>query len=897
MQELKTHHELGRQLKLFFFDEKSPGSAFFYPKGAILYNNLMNFFRNEYEKRGYQEVITPNIFDKSLWETSGHWHKYKENMFVIEKHQNHHCENEQVERQFSLKAMNCITGDSIISLSNCTSVRMDQMINPSNNLVLGYDSAKSELVNTNKINFINSGIKDCIEIMLLDGRKLVCTPEHQILTDKGWIEANKLIEKESNIYCGISYPIISQEINNTWEIIIETETEKTKEKEKFTFNMKSYENINKTLAFARLCGIIVTDGSIFKDKKNRYKCEIYTGHNIDLRNIMNDVKLVFGDLYNNTFGKKRNLWRVTLSSKISRLFAKILGYGNRMFVDSSFPEFILDKSLPIDILRQFLSGVFGGDGWAPVLSGNCFTEIYIALSKSKEKLQNLLDYMNKMSELLSRCNITKHNITGPYKNNKGDHYHYRIKINSESINDFAKYIGFSYCCHKAMRLSVVDSYYKLKKNILEQHNNFKNKYIQEIGNNPIENKKKIYERLKKEASETQYIFNEKFSIPSQKYLDTSLRIGSELKHMGGKGFYSPKEYVKEIDAEKIFSTNSYSVEINHELPMFKLKFLTKKNVGKKQVYDISVDNNIQSFVANGIVVHNCPSHCLLFNKMSLSYRDLPIRLADFGVLHRNEVHGALTGLTRVRRFCQDDAHIFCRMSQIEEEIKGVIDFIKYIYDKFEMKFSVGLSTRPEQYIGDLENWNKAEEILKNIISTFDNHHINEGDGAFYGPKLDFTVIDTLNRKHQLATIQLDFNLPERFNLEFKAEEGYERPVMIHRAILGSIERFIAILLESKQGDIPFFVSPRQIAILTVNDSEDLIEYAKEIKKEFNQHHIKYVDYIDDKETISKKILNTEVLHYNYIIVLGKKELKNNTINVRGIGEIKLEDFINKLKID
>lgn len=394
--ELKTHHELGRQLKLFFFDEKSPGSAFFYPKGAILYNNLMNFFRNEYEKRGYQEVITPNIFDKSLWETSGHWHKYKENMFVIEKHQNHHCENEQVERQFSLKAM------------------------------------------------------------------------------------------------------------------------------------------------------------------------------------------------------------------------------------------------------------------------------------------------------------------------------------------------------------------------------------------------------------------------------------------------------------------------------------------------------------------NCPSHCLLFNKMSLSYRDLPIRLADFGVLHRNEVHGALTGLTRVRRFCQDDAHIFCRMSQIEEEIKGVIDFIKYIYDKFEMKFSVGLSTRPEQYIGDIANWNKAEEILKGIISNFENHHINEGDGAFYGPKLDFTVIDTLNRKHQLATIQLDFNLPERFNLEFKAEEGYERPVMIHRAILGSIERFIAILLESKQGDIPFFVSPRQIAILTVNDAEDLVDYANKIKKEFNQHNIKYVDFIDEKETISKKILNTEVLHYNYIVVLGKKELKNNTINVRGMGEIKLEDFIKKI---
>ena len=293
---------------------------------------------------------------------------------------------------------------------------------------------------------------------------------------------------------------------------------------------------------------------------------------------------------------------------------------------------------------------------------------------------------------------------------------------------------------------------------------------------------------------------------------------------------------------------------------------------------------------------NCPSHCILFDKMSLSYRDLPIRLADFGVLHRNEVHGALTGLTRVRRFCQDDAHIFCRISQIEEEIKGVIDFIKYVYDKFEMKFSVGLSTRPEKYIGDLEIWNKAESILKDIITVFDDYHINEGDGAFYGPKLDFTVIDTLNRKHQLATIQLDFNLPERFNLKYKSEDSYERPVMIHRAILGSIERFIAILLESKQGKIPFFVSPRQVAILTINDSEDLVNYAYEIKKKLNDANIKYIDYIDEKETIPKKILNAEILHYNYIIVLGKKELANKTINVRSIGEIKIDDFINKIGI-
>jgi threonyl-tRNA synthetase len=212
-----------------------------------------------------------------------------------------------------------------------------------------------------------------------------------------------------------------------------------------------------------------------------------------------------------------------------------------------------------------------------------------------------------------------------------------------------------------------------------------------------------------------------------------------------------------------------------------------------------------------------------------------------------------------------------------------------------MKFTVGLSTRPEKYIGEITVWDKAENILKSIITKFDEHHINEGDGAFYGPKLDFTVTDSIGRKHQLATIQLDFNLPERFDLQFKSEDSYERPIMIHRAILGSIERFIAILLESKQGNLPLFVSPRQVAILTINDSEDLVNYAKKIKKDFENNGLKEVHYIDDKESIPKKVLNCEVLHYNYIIVLGKKELANNSINVRGIGEIKLDDFIKNLK--
>lgn len=292
---------------------------------------------------------------------------------------------------------------------------------------------------------------------------------------------------------------------------------------------------------------------------------------------------------------------------------------------------------------------------------------------------------------------------------------------------------------------------------------------------------------------------------------------------------------------------------------------------------------------------NCPSHCLMFKHMNLSYRDLPLRLADFGVLHRNEFHGALKGLTRVRKFSQDDAHIFCRMSQIEQEITNTIQFIKFIYDKFNMEFKVGLSTRPEQYIGTIELWDDCEKILNNLlIKNFDKYEINDGDGSFYGPKMDFKVLDSIGREHQLATIQLDFNLPERFKLEFRSEDGYEQPVMIHRAILGSIERFIAILLESGQGNIPLFVSPRQVAILTVNDNKDMLDYALVVKDKLNKSGIKYVDVVSEKDTISKKILNTEVLHYNYIVVIGNKEIKNNTINIRRLGEMSTNEFIKKL---
>lgn len=279
---------------------------------------------------------------------------------------------------------------------------------------------------------------------------------------------------------------------------------------------------------------------------------------------------------------------------------------------------------------------------------------------------------------------------------------------------------------------------------------------------------------------------------------------------------------------------------------------------------------------------NCPGHCLLLKYLKPSYKDLPIRFADFGILHRNEIHGSLRGLTRVRKFCQDDAHIFCSFDQVEQEIKNVLEFINKIYKDFKMEIKFGLSTRPDEFIGNIETWNKAESILKNILDDYyPNYEIYEKEGAFYGNKIDCKVMDTFGREHQLATIQLDFNLPERFNLTYTDSNGQDIiPVMIHRAIFGSIERFIGILLESTQGKLPFFVNPRQISIIPVkSDDPNIHLYCDELYS--NLKKLNYnVSYYDDSNTMQKKIAQCEVLHYNYIIVIGEKEVKNNTISVR-----------------
>ncbi|KAG4435283.1 hypothetical protein IFR05_009243 [Cadophora sp. M221] len=330
----------------------------------------------------------------------------------------------------------------------------------------------------------------------------------------------------------------------------------------------------------------------------------------------------------------------------------------------------------------------------------------------------------------------------------------------------------------------------------------------------------------------------------------------------------------------------------------------------------------------GLKPMNCPGHCLIFASKQRSYRELPIRYADFSPLHRNEVHGALSGLTRVRRFHQDDGHIFCRPSQIRQEITSTLEFIKMTYNVFGLgPYRLALSTRPaDHFIGTMEEWDNAEAALKESLDASGQAWtINEGDGAFYGPKIDVILKDSDGKEHQTATIQLDFQLPKRFELEYQAPapeleqkgesttdpalldiQGPVTPVLIHRAVLGSVERIMALLIEHHNGHWPFWLNPRQVTIITVNDSEPVVEFAQKCKRTLqglqvgqsdlgmagpmmqkSQDRIS-VDIDDSARSLRKKIREAKSKRYSVIAVVGSQDVEKGRLVVDFTGIPKAE---------
>ena len=384
------------------------------------------------------------------------------------------------------------------------------------------------------------------------------------------------------------------------------------------------------------------------------------------------------------------------------------------------------------------------------------------------------------------------------------------------------------------------------------------------------------------------------------------KLGKELKYFHfqedapGSVFWHPKGWkiytlIMDYMRGKLNKANYH--EVNTPLMLDRSLWEASGHWDKfrEQMFTSEVDEKILA-----IKPMNCPCHVQIFKQGIRSYKELPFRMSEFGCCHRNEPSGALHGLLRVRAFTQDDAHIFCSESQIKDETEKFCNLLTEIYKDFGFEdIRIKFSDRPEKRAGDDSTWDQAEDSLLNAIKEAGySYELNPGEGAFYGPKLEFILRDAIGREWQCGTLQVDFVLPQRLDASYVSENGEKkRPVMLHRAILGSFERFIGILLENNSGKLPNWLSPVQIVIVNVND--DVLEYSREIKKILTQS--KFRCQIDTRnEKINYKIREHSNLKIPYILVLGKKELENRSVSVRVIGstkveEIKLEQFLKNIK--
>lgn len=372
------------------------------------------------------------------------------------------------------------------------------------------------------------------------------------------------------------------------------------------------------------------------------------------------------------------------------------------------------------------------------------------------------------------------------------------------------------------------------------------------------------------------------------------KLGSELElfmfseEAPGMPFYLPKGQMIRNELESFLR----EIQKEYNYQEVRTPFMMNQEVWersghwghyKDNMYFSEVDN--KSFALKPM---NCPGHMLMFKNKLHSYRELPIRMCEFGQVHRHEFSGALNGLLRVRTFCQDDAHLFVTPKQIEDEIKSVMAQIDYVYKTFGFEYEVELSTRPEDSMGDDKLWEQAEAALENVLQSLNyKYRLNEGDGAFYGPKIDFHIKDALNRSHQCGTIQLDFQMPEKFDLNYIDENNdKKRPVVIHRAVLGSLDRFLAILIEHFGGAFPAWVAPVQVKVIPVSNAVHE-QYANEIALKLAQAGVRVEQDARD-EKLGYKIREAQMQKVPYVLVIGDKEMENGAVNVRKYGEEKSE---------
>ena len=386
------------------------------------------------------------------------------------------------------------------------------------------------------------------------------------------------------------------------------------------------------------------------------------------------------------------------------------------------------------------------------------------------------------------------------------------------------------------------------------------------------------------------------------------RLGKELdifsfsEFAPGMPFYAHNGQVIRLELQNMLRQLQFEADYEEVYTPFIMDETLWKNSGhwdhyQDNMYFTEVDE--QTYALKPM---NCPGHMLIYKNHLHSYRDLPIRMAEFGQVHRHELSGSLNGLFRVRTFNQDDAHIFVRRDQIESEILDVLGLIHKVYSVFGFDYSIELSTRPDDFMGEIELWDFAEQSLENVLNQHGfEYTVNEKDGAFYGPKIDIHIKDALGRSHQCGTVQLDFQMPEKFDLTFVNKDGEkERPVVIHRAIYGSSDRFIGILLEHFGGNLPLWLAPVQLEVIPVNADLHL-DAVKDLKRQLKAEGFR-VDLDLSDEKMGYKIRQAHLRKVPYTLVVGDNEVENGTVAVRKRGaseetSVDVKDFIEQLKVE
>ncbi len=533
----------------------------------------------------------------------------------------------------------------------------------------------------------------------------------------------------------------------------------------------------------------------------------------------------------------------------------------------------------------------------PVIEDGFYYDIDLGNQVIKEEnlpiIEKEMKKISKSDKLIKRLEISKEEALDMFKNDE-----YKIdlieRMDDENVISVYQQGDFIDLCRgphmpttKSMKyfklLKVSGAYWKGDAN---------NKMLQRVYGICFENESDLNEYLE---------FLEEAKKRDHKKLGKELDLFMISEYGPGFPFFLPKGMILRNELENFW----YKEHTKEGYQFVKTPIMLSKELWERSGHWYNYRENMYtSFIDDrefAIKPMNCPGGMLVYKNSLHSYKELPLRIGELGQVHRHEASGALNGLFRVRTFTQDDAHIFMTEDQIESEVVRLINFIDRMYAIFGLTYEIELSTRPlEKYIGDIEIWNKSEEALESACHKAGHEcKINPGDGAFYGPKLDFHIKDSLGRVWQCGTIQLDMNLPERFDLTYIDRDGSKkRPVMLHRVIYGSIERFIGILIEHYAGAFPLWLSPVQVNIIPVNSSCHL-EYCLELKKKMEEYNIRCeIDSRDEK--LGYRMRESQTKKNPYTLVIGDKEVEGNLINYRKHGSndtcsISLEEFISMLQ--